>query len=191
MDPTWNRSRAAAVEATQILLEVLEDDDADDARLLHAYLDAKRRLASTFRIFAISLVDEPNALEQVISQLEWTMAALYPFLDARHRRVRAFGPTHRLLYGYLKRRLDTDVDVDEIRILTGDAVHTERRLRELRELGLEIVMGQSGGIRTCNMSSKVDLAAAASAIVRREVEGDATLSDIARQAMLERVDCAD
>src|SRR5690606_28291771 len=103
----------------QILLEVLRDTDADDSRLIHAYLDAKRQLARAFRAFAHERVDRGDALRPLIQSLEASMATLYPQLPPQYRRVRGFGATHRLLYAYLETRFNTEVSLDELRILTG------------------------------------------------------------------------
>lgn len=175
MTGSWNRDRHSAEVATQILLEVLQNPFADDSRLIQAYLDSKRQLARAFRSFAQERVDEPDAIRPLIGSLEASMAALYPDVPSQYRQVRGFGAAHRLLYAYLATRFDNDVPLDELRILTGDAVHTERRLRELRYLGAEIVMVESGGMRTCRLSKSVDLHSAARAWILRSIANDKSL----------------
>jgi hypothetical protein len=45
---------------------------------------------------------------------------------------------HPILFAYLARHIGEPVTASRLRLLTGDQVHTERRLRELRDLGLPL-----------------------------------------------------
>lgn len=172
MSNSWSRQRNSAQIATQILLEVLQDPGAAHSRLVHAYLDAKRELARAFQTLAIESVGDQDPLASLIRQLEESMDVLYPEVPEEYRRVKGFVASHRILYSYLSVRLNSDVPLDELRILTGDAVHTERRLRELRTLGLQITMLESGGIRTCRVAQAVDLGTASREWVLRAISTD-------------------
>jgi hypothetical protein len=156
-------------------VDVLQDPDAQHSRLVQAYLDAKRQLAKAFRTLAVESVADRNALTPLISRLEESMDILFPTVPEEYRRVKGFGASHRILYSYLSVRLESDVALDELRILTGDAVHTERRLRELRRLGLQIAMLDSGGFRTCRVSQVVNLGTASREWVLRAIAADKSL----------------
>jgi len=60
---------------------------------------------------------------------------------------------HEKLFQILLQRFDIDVPAGLLRVLTHDSVHTERRLRELRELGLDIGTSNSSGIDMYRLKS--------------------------------------
>lgn len=91
------------------------------------------------------------ALEQLEAELRSRLAGVIP-LDAIT--IRRYGQTHRKLYQYL---FDTrrPVPATRLRVLTGDQVHTERRIRELRDIGLQIDATHQGAQNVYELVSTV------------------------------------
>ena len=56
----------------------------------------------------------------------------------KYLKVRRYARTHAALLGYLADNVGEPVLASRLRIVTGDQVHTERRVRELRDLGLAV-----------------------------------------------------
>lgn len=112
------------------------------------------------------------------------MEAIYPQIPEKYRLVRGYSKAHRRLFGYLFVRQNLYVSVDELRLLTGDAVHTERRLRELRDLGIVIDMSESDGHRGCRLSLPDSLTAVARSWIVRQVGADKSLDEEKRRQLL-------
>src|SRR5262245_3078693 len=132
MQRSWSRQRLRATESVVSLGEILNDPDAGERRLMAAYLETKRLLAEAMQEFALERYADPKPLEEVKSLLEHAMSTTYPSIPPKYRKVRRFVTVHAVLLAYLVRRVGEEVSADELRVLTRDAVHTERRARELR-----------------------------------------------------------
>src|SRR5689334_15870865 len=135
---TWDREKARAIESLGTLVELMIDAEPGDRRLIAAYLEAKRVLAKAFQALHVERYSGAADLGEVKSLLERAMATNYSGLPPQYLNLRGFGAVHDLIFAYLKHRVGQDVSADELRMLTGDAVHTERRARDLRVLGLQL-----------------------------------------------------
>ena len=113
------------------------------------------------------------------------MTAMYPQISTRYRLITGFGSTHRRLFGYLSARMGLEVPLEELRLITGDAVHTERRLRELRDLGAEITMSEGGGLRSCRMRLPDNMADASYQWIVRRIGADHNLTELDRRLLLD------
>src|SRR5207247_1102148 len=92
-------------------------------------------------------------------------------------RIRGYTSPHRDLFAYLSMRVGESVPAAMLRVLTGDAVHTERRARELRDLGLDVEAARSGGADAYVLRSvQPSLDEGSWNIVRLNIQGDRTLS---------------
>lgn len=121
---------------------LLAADAPDVPGLLLAYMDAKRQLASTFQAITAEVFDDPETWARII---EWAETFPGGKLPGAARKLATLGRTHRLIFSYLLSQQEAGADNEVLRVLTGDAVHTERRLRELREAGLTISAAKRGG----------------------------------------------
>ncbi|QTZ92737.1 hypothetical protein [Streptomyces auratus] len=73
-----------------------------------------------------------------------------------------------------------------LRIVTGDDVHTERRVRELRELGFDLIWHELDGINVYELRSlEIDFDMIP-AIVRNKVRQSKALTRAEKQRILER-----
>lgn len=187
MNMTWGRARQAAVTPTRILLELLEDPASDESRLVQGYLDAKRQLAVAFQALVAENA-EVEAFALFVTRLEMAMAATFPHLPAKYRIVSGFGSAHARLFGYLVAREGHDVPIDELRIITADAIHTERRVRELRDLGAAVWMTEGGGQRSCRLTVPIDLSDASRRWVSRRIAIDDAIDEGEKSRLLQSLD---
>jgi len=139
-------------DASQIFLTTVEMIDKghqlDLPLLLEAYVDTRRRL--TKQIAQIAAAQFPGAQAELSEVTRSVQGAIDREL---HRsgwpgetlRIEHYGKTHALLLAYLRLRQSDFASTFELRLLVGDQVHTERRLRELRDLGFLIERTRSAG----------------------------------------------
>jgi hypothetical protein len=176
MTQNWSKLRAASLDSVTVLRDVLADPAAEDRRLVAAYLETKRLLAAAFEARAAAMYGDRSALDGVRTAIEREMDLAYPSVPASYRKVRGFGTVHARLFAYLSERVGIEVSAAELRMLTGDAVHTERRARELRDLGIHLVARVSGGADTYVLhGTSPDVATAAPALIAKNIRGQRQL----------------
>lgn len=146
-DPEWRARRHVAETATRALVDALGDDRPVDSALLTVYFAARTALAKFFEEYASATYGDPRPLESWRSVVDGQVRARFPFLEGVFQGVRTFGPVHYRVYNYLSAQPGVPVPGYELRFLTADAVHTERRARELRDLGFELGTTTVGGAR--------------------------------------------
>jgi hypothetical protein len=186
----WGRLRPESARAVRILADLIAEPGAEPERLLRAYLDAKARLAEAFRALALERLSDPtDDYVAAIADLDRQLVQSYSgVLPEKYLRVRGYGGVHPQLFAYLSRRVGQVVSALELRVLTGDAVHTERRVRELRDLGFEILAAHSAGSDTYRLTSKrPDLHKGALQIARLNIKSDRTLSASEQAALLQTI----
>jgi hypothetical protein len=177
MPQNWTRLRASASDSVATLSELLADGGTDDRRLVLGYLEAKRVLAAAFEAFAVERYADSAVLENAKAAIEREMARLYPAVPAKYLKVRGYGEVHARLLAYLSQRAGTDVSAGELRMLTGDAVHTERRARELRDLGYALDARHVAETDVYVLQSNdPDLAAVCAYLVAKNIKGDKSLT---------------
>lgn len=144
----WPRLKASALEAVELLEDALAQSEEIHQDLLDAYLYAKRNLADAMQTFARSHLP-PDGLE-VFSDLRERIAGMTDtrfggVVPARYLVVPYGSRTHAELFSLLYQFQGNPVAASLLRVITADSVHTERRMRELRELGLDIQAAKSSG----------------------------------------------
>jgi hypothetical protein len=132
------------------VLRMQEADEPDVERVMDGYLDHKRTIALEMQRLAIRHLDlDLDALGSWRSRVEDSMPAvmdgLVTVLPGVYFKVRGFTGVHPRLYAYLERHAGRSISGSRLRILTADQVHTERRVRELRDLGLSVHTTKSSG----------------------------------------------
>jgi hypothetical protein len=177
MADNWTKLRAAALDSVGTLHELLGDSTVDDRRLILGYLEAKRTLAAAFAAFSVAEYEDKSVMENAKRAIEHKMASRYPGVPRKYLKVKGYGESHTHLLAYLVRRVGIEVVSAELRMLTGDAVHTERRTRELRDLGFKLDARHMAGSDVYVLGSlEPDLDAAAAYLVSRNVRADKSLS---------------
>lgn len=114
--------------------------DGFDENLAQEYNRLRRALAASFQ--AMSMAAVPRAqyrLDDVKRAVEGEMRRLYEGrIDSKFFPIRRYSTPHPDIYALLAARVGESVPGWRIRLLSGDKIHTERRTRELRDLGLSI-----------------------------------------------------
>jgi len=185
MTESWTRLRAAALDSLATLTDLLGDPATDDRRLVSGYLETKMLLAAAFEALAGEKYTDPTVLDSAKTVVESAMRSLYPDLPVKYLRVRGFGTVHARLLAYLARRVMSDVSAGELRMLTGDAVHTERRTRELRDLGFQLDARHTSGSDVYVLrSNEPDPVAGAATLVAKNIREDRSISKTEALAIL-------
>lgn len=140
LEEQWNHLRPNLLDAYSILVEQLKGSTSNQD-LLDAYLAAKRLSATAYQaLLRANIPDQDTAWQTVRHTLAYEMDREYGHvLPDWARKIPYNSRTHQELFSLLAERLGQPVPGDYLRVVTADAVHAERRVRELRELGLPVV----------------------------------------------------
>jgi hypothetical protein len=143
----WARLKPDTVIAVKELSRKLETA-TPSRELIDAYLYAKRLLAEAMRAFVS--MDLPERCEEfhegraeISAEMKRRYAGKVP--DA-YLAVPYKSRVNELLFCLLHQGIGEEVPGSLLRTVTADSIHTERRIRELRELGFSIVSSESEGI---------------------------------------------
>ncbi|MGW4489758.1 hypothetical protein ACWEOE_38730 [Amycolatopsis sp. NPDC004368] len=169
----WNRLRIDATAALKELLEQLEaGDSAQD--VFDAYLRAKPLTAEAMQArMRRHLPERCETFHDLRQRLGAEIIRRYEdFIPDRYLRVPYGSRTHEELFSVFFEHRGMPVPAAKLRIVTADSVHTERRTRELRELGLDIDATKANGedvYALCSLEIDIDKIRS---IVRNNVEKD-------------------
>lgn len=159
------QSISEAKRAAQSLVDALGRTDHFSEALAEEYQRQKRALAASFQRMAVAVTKPPiRSFEQLCSDVVEKMhSAFAGQVPSQLLRIPNYGTPHPELYDFLCENSGLDVPMWRLRMLAADAVHTERRLRGLEELGLNIKKHQiDGDMYYCltNVEPDLDYAAA-------------------------------
>lgn len=132
---------AEATEALRALeREFRASTGATEESLLSTYVRTRRVLARVLQEAAVrDLEDSPHDLRVLRDRITERMSELFGgLLPDGMLRVSGFRYPHEVLFKYLASQVGRAVPAWRLRILTADQVHTERRVRDLRDLGLDV-----------------------------------------------------
>ena len=151
----WTRLKPGSVYAVKTLKSVLEETSESPDALLDAYLFAKRSLAHSMRALLLGqLPPQCPDFHRLRSRIQEEMHARYADrIPERFLKVPYGSEVHELLFTVLLQRLGQPVDSALLRVATSDNVHTERRIREIRELGCHITASMSGSNQYYTLAS--------------------------------------
>lgn len=145
----WGRLKPGSVFAVKSLKAALDASEASADDVLEAYLFAKRSLAQSMRTLQLSqLPARCREFHELRAQLEEQMAVRYADrIPRKFLRAPYTSKAHELIFTILLQSLGEPVDNARLRLVNQDNTHTERRTRELRELGLNITTSEADGNR--------------------------------------------
>jgi len=189
-------STAGALQAIDASLDYLSrivsaqknSSRPDFDRLLIAYLETRRELAKSFRELAGSVLVMANdrlneARADVAAHMRTQFGGVVP---ERLMQVRGYATVHALLLEYLASHRGEPVAASRLRVLVGDQIHTERRVRELRDLGFAVTWKRVAGEDQYVLgATDPDLDRAARSQLALNVRADKQLSKDARASFLE------
>lgn len=165
----------------------MESNGVEFERLLDGYLEARRGLAKQFSMVAQHyLLHGESILEKTRKEIERKMAALFGGqIPEKYFRVRGYKSVQPILLQYLAQHVGNPVRSSKLRILTSDQTHTERRVRDLRDLGFHVDWKKvSDEDQYVLKSLEPDLDAAATLQVRKNVKEDKKLAKGEKEALL-------
>lgn len=131
-----------------------------DEDLAREYNRARKALAASFQAMALEAVPrERFDLGAVKRAVMVEMRRLFEGrVDSRFFVIRRYTTPHPDVYALLALHVGEPVPGWRVRLLTGDKIHTERRTRELRDLGLAVeVSGSQDDMHYCLSSREADL----------------------------------
>jgi HNH endonuclease len=156
--------------------------------LLKAHVQARRTIISRLMKIAIRKLrvgDEP-LVGQLRDRVAERMNELFTDrVDAGYLKVPAYGGVHPRLLAYLATHVGQDVQAARLRVLTGEQIHTERRVREFRDLGLKLSWRGSGDNVIYRLASvQPDLDYAARFALEHNIKKDRDLNATEKMFML-------
>jgi len=177
-------SAAAALEYLAGLLRSKADLD----RVLDGYLETRRLLSRTFKVLVERRLGSPTSImKSARDRVAAVMRSQYGTVVPEDLlRVRPYGELHTLLLAYMHSFAGKAVPGTKLRIISGDQVHTERRLRELRDLGFHIQASVvAGEHQYVLVTTEQDLDDAARVQLRHNIKGSRALSASQKKQLLE------
>ncbi len=169
----------------------INSTEVEFERLLDGYLETRRSLSKQFSVVAQRhLLREPSLLETTRERIEKRMVELFGTrIPDRYKVVHGYKSVQPILLQYLAQHAGTPVRSSKIRVLTADQIHTERRVRDLRDLGFNVEWKKvSDEDQYILLSAEPDLDAAALLQVRKNIQGDKKLSRAEKERLLFEAD---
>lgn len=161
--------------------------DIEFERLLDGYLEARRSLAKQFCLVAQRyLLHGDTLLDATRQRIEQRMAEIYDDrIPARYKVVHGYTSVQPILLQYLAQHAGNPVRSSKLRVLTGDQIHTERRVRDLRDLGFDVEWKKvSDDDQYILASVEPDLVRAARLLVRKNIRDDKKLDRAEKDRLL-------
>lgn len=131
---------ARARSAAERFARSLSSASSFDENLADEYNRLRKSLASSFQSMSLAAVPRSEfRLTDVKAAVSEEMRTLFSGrVDSSLFSITGYTTPHPDLYSVLAQRAGEPVPGWRLRLLSGDKVHTERRTRELRDLGLQI-----------------------------------------------------
>lgn len=155
-------------------------------RLLDGYLEARRSLARRFcQVAQHHLLRGENLLDLTRKRIEHKMREIYGNrLPEKYLAVRGYKSVQPILLQYLAQHAGSPVRSSKLRILTADQTHTERRVRDLRDLGFDVEWKKvSDDDQYILASDEPDLDKAARLLVRKNIKEDKKIGKTERDRL--------
>ncbi|TCC29069.1 hypothetical protein [Kribbella speibonae] len=184
MDKDLARARSAASRLEVALSGALAFDEG----LAHEYNRARKALAAAFQAMALEAVPRDQFdLDEVKRSVSSEMRRLFEGrVDSSLFVVGGYTAPHPDAYAVLASRLGEPVPAWRLRLLSGDKIHTERRTRELRDLGFDVeVTGSQDNQMYCLTSLEPNLRYAAAFQLRKKASKAKKLTRLERTAAID------
>ncbi|NJQ14709.1 hypothetical protein [Streptomyces bohaiensis] len=151
----WNRHKPNTEFAVRQLADLLGATDESAEAIFSAYLFAKKDLARSMQeLLRATLPPSRPAFEELRSRVSESLQERFgQQIPAKYLAVPYDSVACQDLFGILRENLGKPVDTAVLRAINTDDVHTERRIRELRELGLRIDSVKNNGVGGYRLSS--------------------------------------
>jgi hypothetical protein len=163
----------------ELVRSQIDRPEVEFERLLDGYLEARRSLAKQFCLVAQRyLLRGDSLLEKTRKRIEQRMTERYGNrIPEKYLVVRGYTSVQPILLQYLAQHAGNPVRSSKLRVLTADQIHTERRVRDLRDLGFQVEwkkVSDDDQYVLVSVEPNLDIATALQA--RKNVRGDRKLS---------------
>jgi hypothetical protein len=165
----------------------VDSHELEFERLLDGYLDARRSLAKQFaQVAQRHLLRDKSLLEATRARVEERMRELYDQrIPEKYKVVHGYTSVQPILLEYLAQHAGNPVRSSKLRILTGDQIHTERRVRDLRELGFDVEWKKVSDDDQYVLSTvEADIGRAAAIQLRKNIRDDKKIAKAERDSLL-------
>jgi hypothetical protein len=181
------KSRDSLELFTELVKSQIDRPEAEFERLLDGYLEARRSLARQFCLVAQRyLLRGGTLLETMRKRIEERMTELFGNrVPEKYLIVHGYTSVQPILLQYLAQHVGKPVRSSKLRILTADQIHTERRVRDLRDLGFDVEWKKVADEDQYVLKSvEPDLHAAATMQVRKNIRDDKKLAKQEKERLL-------
>ncbi|MGO8758028.1 MAG: hypothetical protein ACLQG3_07885 [Terracidiphilus sp.] len=176
---------------TGLVRSQVDRPEVEFERLLDGYLEARRSLARQFCLVAQRhLLRGDNLLEHTRKRIERRMTELYANqIPDKYRVVHGYSSVQPIILQYLAQHVGNPVRSSKLRVLTADQIHTERRVRDLRDLGFDVEWKKvSDDDQYVLVSVEPNVDAAAALLLRKNIKDDKKLAKPEKDRLLTVVD---
>ncbi|WP_330295475.1 hypothetical protein [Streptomyces sp. NBC_00503] len=137
---SWKRHKPNTQFAVGQLATLLEENDESADAVFGAYLVAKKDLARSMQeLLRATLPPSRPAFAEMRSRVSQSLQERFgDRIPPKYLAVPYDTVANQDLFGLLHEHMGKPVGTDVLRAINADDIHTERRIRELRELGLRI-----------------------------------------------------
>ncbi|MFE0375831.1 PIN-like domain-containing protein [Streptomyces inhibens] len=170
--------------------EIADQTYREIDRALESYVHTTRQLRHDMQeMIRADLPEHCEQFRQILASISEGLINSYSGrIPEKYLRLRHRSHTHELFFSLLLQRLGEDVPAALFHALSDHNIHAERRIRELRDLGIDIDWARTEhGMNYRLNSLDVDVAAATS-IVRWNISLDRQLTTSQREALLRELD---
>ncbi|MFI9160009.1 hypothetical protein [Kitasatospora aureofaciens] len=154
----WKRHKPDTKFAVGQLAALLEEADESADSVFNAYLVAKKDLARSMQeLLRATLPPSRPAFAELRSRVSESLQERFgDRIPQKYLAVPYDTVANQDLFGLLREHMGKPVDTAVLRAINADDIHTERRIRELRELGLRIDSVKRDGVG-CYLLASLDL----------------------------------
>lgn len=181
----WQRHCSDSAHALRTLLTAIESE-TPAPELFDTYVWAKPILAKALhaRLQMHLPAECPEFWELRSNIAEIAESKFSEVIPAKYLKVPFGSSVHEDLFAILLERMNEPVETIMLRIATKDSIHTERRTRELREIGLDVTWTINEGLGVYTLKSlDLDQGKIASMVINRIRKDDKKLSREDRLAL--------
>ncbi|MDQ0761099.1 hypothetical protein [Streptomyces canus] len=143
----WKNLKSDAEHALQTLLSQI-NRHTNPQELFEAYTYAKRVTADALKSrMLMHLPAENSKFRELYAKVQKELNVQYgEFFPDGFLKAPYGNQLHERLFSLLEENFSQPIEAAKLRIVTADGVHTERRTRELRELGMDVDWYEEDGL---------------------------------------------
>ncbi|MFF9200814.1 hypothetical protein ACF1AE_03105 [Streptomyces sp. NPDC014986] len=186
---SWHSLKPETLYAVEQLRGQLAAPKESLQDIIDTYLIAKRALAESMQaLLRESLPESCPTFHDLREQLARKLSERYgELIPDKYLKVPYGSRVHEELFTILLDHQGSAVPAMMLRIISADSVHTERRMRELRELGLDINAGKAQGVDVYTLHSlEIDLGLLPS-IPKNLINQDKGLTKVEKETLISRL----